>query len=126
MRERIIQKANNALKALLSGNIQVECDGIPFFFRNVPLKKLKNWLLVESSLLFKPERPWGWPTHLQVEPTNLCNLKCPLCPVTEGLKRPKGHMDLDLFKKFIDEVGDYAFLIILWDWGGTLFESGCV
>ena len=117
MRERIIQKANNALKALLSGNIQVECDGIPFFFRNVPLKKLKNWLLVESSLLFKPERPWGWPTHLQVEPTNLCNLKCPLCPVTEGLRRPKGHMDLDLFKKFIDEVGDYAFLIILWDWG---------
>jgi radical SAM protein with 4Fe4S-binding SPASM domain len=117
MRERIIQKVNKALQALLTRKIQVECDGIPYFFRNVPLKKIKNWLLVESSLLFKPERPWGWPTHLQVEPTNLCNLECPLCPVTEGLKRPKGHMDLDLFKKFIDEVGDYAFLIILWDWG---------
>jgi len=26
-------------------------------------------------------------------------------------------MELDLFKKFIDEVGEYVFLIILWDWG---------
>jgi len=117
MREPIIGKATRTLKTLLTRKIQIECDGIPYLFSNVPLKKIKNWLFVESSLLFKPERPWGWPTHLQVEPTNLCNLKCPLCPVTEGLRRPKGHMELDLFKKFIDEVGDFAFLIILWDWG---------
>jgi radical SAM protein with 4Fe4S-binding SPASM domain len=117
MRERIILKANKALKALVTREIQVDCDGINYHFRNVPLKKIKNWLFVECSLLFRPEKPWGWPTHLQVEPTNLCNLKCPLCPVTDGLKRSKGHMELDLFKNFIDEVGDYVFLIILWDWG---------
>ncbi len=117
MSERLILKAPKALKAILTREVQIDCDGIPYFFRNVPLKKLKNWLCVESSLLFKPEKPWGWPTHLQVEPTNLCNLQCPLCPVTEGLRRAKGHMDLNLFKEFIDEVGDYVFLIILWDWG---------
>jgi radical SAM protein with 4Fe4S-binding SPASM domain len=117
MSERIVRNATSALKALLTRKIQVDCDGIPCFFHNVPLKKVKNWLLVESSLLVKPKKPWGWPTHLQIEPTNLCNLKCPLCPVTEGLKRPKGHMELDLFKRFIDEVSDYVFLIILWDWG---------
>jgi len=117
MPEQIILKASKVLKALLNRKIQIDCDGILYSFCNVPLKKIKNWLVVESSLLFRPERPWGWPTHIQVEPTNLCNLKCPLCPVTEGLKRSKGHMDLDLFKKFIDEVGDYVFLIILWDWG---------
>jgi len=26
-------------------------------------------------------------------------------------------MDFNLYKKFIDEVGDYVFLILLWDWG---------
>jgi radical SAM protein with 4Fe4S-binding SPASM domain len=124
MRERIVLKANKALKALLTREVQIDCDGIPYFFRNVPLKKLKNWLLVESSLLFRPSKPWGWPTHLQIEPTNLCNLRCPLCPVTEGLKRDKGHMDLDLFKKFIDETGDYVFLIILWDWGEPFLNPG--
>jgi radical SAM protein with 4Fe4S-binding SPASM domain len=117
MHEQMILKTNRVFTALFTRKIQIECDGIPYHFHNVPLKKVKNWLLVESSLLFKPEKPWGWPTHLQVEPTNLCNLQCPLCPVTEGLNRPKGHMKLDLFQRFIDEVGDYVFLIILWDWG---------
>ena len=26
-------------------------------------------------------------------------------------------MDFNLYKKFIDEIGDYVFLILLWDWG---------
>jgi radical SAM protein with 4Fe4S-binding SPASM domain len=117
MRERIVFKANKALKALLTREVRIECDGILYFFKKVPWKKLINWLLVESSLLFKPHKPWGWPTHLQIEPTNHCNLQCPLCPVTDGLRREQGHMEIDLFKSFIDEVGVYAFLIILWDWG---------
>lgn len=117
MREPILLKARRAVKALLTREVHIDCDGIPYYFRNVPSKKLKNWFFVESSLLFKPEKPWGWPTHIQVEPTNICNLQCSLCPVTEGLKRPKGHMSLELFKRFIDDTGEYVFLIILWDWG---------
>ncbi len=117
MRDQIVVKARRIYKALLTRKLEIECDGILYHFHKVPFKKVMNWLFVESSLLFKPEKPWGWPTHLQVEPTNLCNLKCLLCPVTEGLRRPKGHMDPDLFRRFIDEVGEYVFLIILWDWG---------
>ncbi|MGD9346342.1 MAG: hypothetical protein PVH84_10790, partial [Candidatus Aminicenantes bacterium] len=115
--QRIVLNGKKALRALIGREVQIDCDGIPYVFENVPLRKLINWIRVESSLLFKPERPWGWPTHLQIEPTNLCNLQCRLCPVTEGLRRAKGHMTLDLFKRFIDETGDYVFLIILWDWG---------
>jgi radical SAM protein with 4Fe4S-binding SPASM domain len=40
-----------------------------------------------------------------------------LCPVSIGLERPAGEMELHLFKKIIDEIGDYVFLILLWDWG---------
>lgn len=113
----LIFKLYKAIKALVTQRILIECDGITYEFRNVPLKKILNWILVETSILLKPAKPWGWPTHFQIEPTNLCNLRCTLCPVTEGMDRLSGHMDFDVFKKFIDEVGDYVFLIILWDWG---------
>ena len=112
-----------AAKALATGRLTIECDSIPHEFHHVPMKKILNWLLVETSLFFKPLRPWGWPTHLMIEPANICNIKCVLCPVTEGLKRDSGYMDLELFKKTIDEIGDYVFLILLWDWGEPFLNS---
>lgn len=97
--------------------ILIKCDSIPYQFQNVPFKKILNWIRVEASIYMKPDKPWGSPTHLQLEPSTYCNLKCVICPVTEGLNRPTGHMDFNLYKKVIDETGDYVFLILLWDWG---------
>jgi radical SAM protein with 4Fe4S-binding SPASM domain len=106
-----------AIKALLYRKIEMESDSIPYEFNRVPYKKIINWILVEASIFFKAKRPWGWPTHAQIEPTNFCNLKCALCPVTEGLKRSSQHMDFATFKKFIDETQGYLLFIVLWDWG---------
>ena len=105
------------VKALLTRTIVIHCDGIPYTFRNVPLRKIINWVIVEASIYVKPCRPWGYPTHLQIEPDTHCNLKCVVCPVTTGLGRPIGRMDFRIFKDLIDDVGDYVFLILLWDWG---------
>ena len=112
-----MKKGWRALRALLSRKLTIVCDQIPYHFSKVPIKKILNWILVEASVLAKPGRPWGWPTHLQIEPTNRCNLSCALCPTTIGLDRPLGHMDLGLFQKLLDEAGDHVFLILLWDWG---------
>jgi radical SAM protein with 4Fe4S-binding SPASM domain len=117
MLEGIVSKSYQAIKALTTRQVRIECDRIPYHFDNVPLIKLLNWLAVETSIYFKPGHPWGWPTHLQIEPTNRCNLRCALCPVTIGMDRPSGDMEFNLFKKIIDEIGDYVFLILLWDWG---------
>ncbi|MDH4209711.1 MAG: radical SAM protein [Anaerolineae bacterium] len=111
-----------ALRALATRSVAMECDRIPFRFENVPLKKIVNWILVEASVYAKPERPWGWPTHLQIEPDARCNLRCVICPVTKGMGRPIGSMSLDMFRKLIDEAGDYVFLILLWDWGEPLLN----
>jgi radical SAM protein with 4Fe4S-binding SPASM domain len=113
----LILKSLNAVKALSSRTVSIDCDRIPYRFENVSIKKILNWIVVETSMLFRPNRPWGWPTHLQVEPSTLCNLKCAFCPVTTGMHRPTGYMDVDIFKKVIDETGDFVFLILLWDWG---------
>lgn len=117
MRGGLILKSCKAIKALVTRRMLIECDRISYQFHNVPLKKMFNWFRVETSIFMKPERPWGRPTHLQIEPITHCNLRCALCPVTKGMDRPAGHMDFNLFKKVIDEVGDYIFLILLWDWG---------
>jgi len=109
--------AYRAARALITRSVVMEFDRIPLRFQDVPLKKIMNWILVEASIYARPERPWGWPTHLQIEPDARCNLRCVICPVTTGMGRPAGSMSLGMFRKLIDDVGDYVFLILLWDWG---------
>jgi len=76
--------AYRTARALTTRSVGMEFDRIPLRFQNVPLKKILNWILVEASIYPKPERPWGWPTHLQIEPDARCNLRCVICPVTYG------------------------------------------
>lgn len=46
-----------------------------------------------------------FPIHLDIEATNICNLRCPFCAVTYKNWGPykQGYMDLVLFKRIIDE-----------------------
>ena len=118
----LVRHLATALKAVATRRASIECDRLPFHFQRVPAARLLNWMLVESSMYVKPANPWGWPTHLQVEPTNHCNLRCGLCPVTDGMDRPSGFMDEGVFSKVIDEIGDYVFLLMLWDWGEPLLH----
>ena len=48
------------------------------------------------------ERTSDWPAIVQIESTNLCNAKCVFCPRDE-MHRRQGVMDMDLFKKVVDE-----------------------
>jgi radical SAM protein with 4Fe4S-binding SPASM domain len=113
----LISQFGQALKAMVTRRLRIQSDRIPYDFDHLPLKKILNACLVEVSILLKPERLWAWPVHLMIELTNYCNLACALCPVTVGLGRPQGHMDFKTFKSVMDEIGDYIFIILLWDWG---------
>lgn len=106
-----------SIAALATRRLAFEIDLIPLRFESLPRKKITNWLLTESSVAFKPTRPWGFPTILQVEPTTRCNLRCRICPVANGLGRSVGDMDLPRFRQLIDELGEYLLLIMFWDWG---------
>ncbi|MBE0429216.1 MAG: radical SAM protein [Thermoleophilia bacterium] len=46
----------------------------------------------------------GGPLYINIEPTNACNLKCSVCS-TDGTRR-RGYMDLDLFRRLVDEARD--------------------
>ena len=113
-----------AVRALLTRQVTIDCDCIPFRFDRVPLRKLLNWILVEASEHLRPQKPWGWPTHVQIEPTNRCNLQCALCPISDGLDRPSGDMNRELFERLVNETGKYIFIMMLWDWGEPFLNSG--
>jgi radical SAM protein with 4Fe4S-binding SPASM domain len=117
MRGNLLAFAWQGLRALATRRLRIYGDLIPYDFERLPFNKLINACLVEASTVYKPLQPWGWPTHLMVEPSAHCNLSCTLCPVTAGLERPQGHMDLRTFKSVIDDIGEYLFTLLLWDWG---------
>jgi len=115
--DRFISYSWQAVKALVTRSLNFENASIPIRLQNLSYRKIFNAIRIGMSISMKATKPWGWPTTLQIEPASLCNLQCALCPVTDGLDRPTGLMEFDLFKKTIDEIGDYALFLILWDWG---------
>jgi len=113
----LLYRAAQAIRGTVRRRITVASDGIPYEFSDLRFRKLFNLARTELSVSFKPVRSWGMPIHLMVEPSAHCNLACALCPVTKGLERPQGHMDPALFRKILDETGDYIFTLLFWDWG---------
>jgi MoaA/NifB/PqqE/SkfB family radical SAM enzyme len=47
------------------------------------------------------------PDDIIIEPTNVCNLKCPVCPTTFGMKRKTGFLKFETFKGIIDDLKPY-------------------
>ncbi|MFD2034408.1 radical SAM/SPASM domain-containing protein [Belliella marina] len=89
------------------------------YWRFLSCKKIYNLILLslsyQLSRVTKTPIIWGKPTTLSIEPTTSCNLRCPECP--SGLRsftRPTGMIKEDLFKKIIDENGDYLTYLHLY------------
>ncbi|OGW84141.1 MAG: hypothetical protein A2987_00285 [Omnitrophica bacterium RIFCSPLOWO2_01_FULL_45_10] len=51
------------------------------------------------KLYFKPK----FPPHLDIEPTMLCNMKCPMCFQQHMAIPSEGFLDFELYKKIVDE-----------------------
>ena len=90
--------------------------------RALTVKRVTNALVNLLSLLFsvlsKKAIVWGMPPIVNVEPTNVCNLHCPLCTTGSGqMDRPSGFMDYSVYKRFIDAVADRAVYVTLYHQG---------
>jgi len=112
----LLRKARDAAHALLTREIRLEFEQIPLPVENASYRKIRNWLAVELGIALKRTEPWGRPTHLQIEPSSRCNLRCTYCPVGSETGAT-GHMDADTFKSFVDQVHRHALLITMWGWG---------
>jgi radical SAM protein with 4Fe4S-binding SPASM domain len=79
------------------------------YFKLLTFEKLCNFLEVESSMFLSAflRKPVvrGVPYTISVEPTCLCNLRCPECPTGSGIiRRENTNLDLMLYQRLIDEI----------------------
>lgn len=87
-------------------------------------KQKWNLLLTYCNYFSKKLYLNNYPVSLTIDPCNLCNLKCELCP--SGLRMPgrkQSIMRFDVFKKLIDECGPYLWDISLFNWGEPLLNK---
>ena len=76
-------------------------------FSKAPLRRRFNYLKVKYSAVKGLKRSLGSPILLTIEPTNICNLKCPICETGAGiLNRAKKNMTLEEFKHVLDQFDD--------------------
>lgn len=103
---------------LFRSRLKFRFELLPFEARRIRWKKKWNFVVAGLNQFFLPARPFGYPVIAQVEPTNICNLACPLCVSgTQDDSRPKAMLPMDTFQRFIDQVGDYLLLVVFWIWG---------
>jgi MoaA/NifB/PqqE/SkfB family radical SAM enzyme len=103
---------------LIRGRFPFNFDGVPLIAEGLSFRKRANLLMTGVDMFLGFDRSHALPSTIQVEPTNTCNLKCPLCPTGIGsMKRPKGFMTLETFTKIIDEIGDVLLSVFLYGWG---------
>ena len=108
----------------VSGMGMIKAKDLRAFTKYNSVKKLKNLLLLITELRYRRTRLNSFPILLTVDPTNICNLHCPLCPTGKGeFGRPKGMMKLGEFKGIIDQIGDYLYEVNLYNWGEPLLNK---
>lgn len=83
------------------------------------LSKLKNLARVQWAKMRRdPTGGGGLPLIVSVEPTNSCNMRCPMCPVgLDALTRTKGMMDLERFRGLMDQLDRSTLVMTFWGWG---------
>lgn len=87
-------------------------------FRYFSWKKFFNLLRIELALRTGKQRLGGTPYEWEIDTTNICQLKCPLCHTGLGtVNRDKGIMHFDLYKQTIDQIKDYVVWLTLYSWG---------
>ena len=89
-----------------------------------PTKLFNLLLILLQHFLIRGQKVVGYTIKITVDPTSYCNLRCPLCPTgNNDTLRSKGFMSFELFKKIIDEVGRYVFVVDFWNWGEPLLNK---
>jgi radical SAM protein with 4Fe4S-binding SPASM domain len=97
----------------------------------VSIKRIINsWKVITSlglSSITKNCFVWGVPFILTVEPSVLCNLRCPQCVTGMGkVNREKDCLSLNLFKNIIQQLGDRIWHLLLYNQGEPFLNQNLI
>ncbi len=106
----------------------------PFRKRNP--SAFSNFLRAKYNMYTGAARVDSYPYYLCVDPSDICQLRCPTCPtgVENESRRQKESplqvyrddrqkMSPALFDALLDEVGEYVFLMMLYNFGEPLLNA---
>ncbi|TAF73925.1 MAG: radical SAM protein [Bacteroidetes bacterium] len=86
-----------------------------YYFLIIDFQKLVNILGCYLTFFTKKTNGKALPFAVSIEPTTSCNLRCPQC--ISGLRnftRPVGMLDIELYKKMIDQVKNHVLHLNLY------------
>lgn len=119
----LLETAMKGLRACWPPVRDVFATSPPFFgYRPTP-RRFANLILNRIEHRLARPRLWSRPIKLIVEPVNVCNLRCPYCFTGAGGRgRERSVMSLDLYRRLLDELGDYLFEVEAFNWGEPLLS----
>ena len=108
---------------MFRGRYSFTYDRMPMHASRMSMAKRLNLLKAGANLVYRRVNPWSMPLHVQIELTNYCTLRCPVCPTgTKAANRPPRAMDVALFERVMDELGPFLLTASLWAWGEPLLH----
>jgi MoaA/NifB/PqqE/SkfB family radical SAM enzyme len=119
------RQARSTAEASFLGRLRVRYGEVKLM--RPPLKGVRayaNWIRANYELRVGASVIKARPLKLTLDPTNVCQLRCPLCPTgLEIQDRAKGHARLDMFEHLMDHLGPYLFFIDFFNWGEPLLNT---
>ena len=86
-----------------------------------------NRLKIKLSYNLRLSKVFGMPTSIVVDPTNHCQLECPLCPTGRGdTSVAYGLFQLDKYKKVMDVFSKWAQTVLFFAWGEPLLNKSFI
>lgn len=84
----------------------------------------RHFCLDTVSAMLKSGRVWGKPVFITIEPTNACDLGCPVCETgAKILERPTGRMDAERYQRLLDAIKGHTNAIQLYFMGEPFLHS---
>lgn len=105
-------------RLLFRGRFSFTCEGVLHVAERLSFRRRMNLIKSGIDLMFQLDQVYALPPIVIIESTNICNLRCPLCPSGEGsMERKRGLMSFETFQKILDELGDVLIFAYLHCWG---------
>lgn len=92
-----------------------------------------NFLLAKYEMYTRAVAVKSYPYYVGIDPASVCNLRCPTCATgveyesaRVGNKityRTRTRLSTELFDSLLEEMGDYLFLIMFYNWGEPLLNK---
>jgi len=103
----VLEAAGRLPGILFRGETCYDFDGIPMPLTEMSWRKRTNLLKAGVDMVMNKDTMYALPPVIQIEPTNICNLRCPLCPTGSGsLPRKPGMMEYSMVERLLTEVGE--------------------